>query len=131
VIGLGAPISVQIRLSARQLPGLRTEVQRLLDEARERALEAAAPDVVAWEAMLEALVDSDPGGEIEVLWPTVLALPALQGAAYDALDAVDVPSRGQGELDAAAEQLHLACEAVETLRSVLAVDRGGLQDVDL
>src|SRR5690349_2930070 len=77
VVGLGAPISVQIRLCACQLPQLRVAVQRLLEDARRCASEDVSADdsavVRAWEAMLDQL--ADPGlddDEIEVLWPTVL-----------------------------------------------------------
>jgi hypothetical protein len=136
VIGLGAPLSVQIRVSACELPRLRAQVERLLDEARTSTSSAgippsAAPDseVLAWEAMLDQLIDPAAQDEISVLWPSGLALSALREAAHDALDAIDVPGRGARELNCVRTVVREASAALDTLMAFIAVDGGGLQEI--
>jgi hypothetical protein len=66
-----------------------------------------------------------------VLWPTALAVPVMRGALTRALEEIAEPARGDGQLAALAEALATACALLRSLRALLAVDRGGLQDVAL
>jgi hypothetical protein len=132
VIGLGAPVSVQIRLRACEVPRLKAQVERLLDEARRStscAMKPSEPQVLAWEAMLDQLNGPWPDGEISVLWPSALAGCALREAAHDSLDAIDVPGDGTRELERVRRLVDEAAAALDTLLAFLAVDGGGLQEV--
>ena len=111
-------------------------MRRLLDEARASASsvtqpEGPAPDptALAWEAMLDQLVDPGPRGEISVLRPSALADSALREAAHDALDAIDVPGRGAREFDRVATLVREASAALDTLVAFIAVDGGGQQEI--
>jgi hypothetical protein len=136
VAGFGAPVSVRIRLGECEIPRLRAQVLELLEAARTGAQsivdeETAAPRVLAWEAMLDQLEPCDATGGLDLLWPTALALRALRAAADDALDALADAPRGIDDLDALAELVYEAAAAIETLRALVAVDLGGLQEVAL
>jgi hypothetical protein len=81
--------------------------------------------------MLEQLDGPDEDTPVAVLWPTALATPALRGALKDALAAVTDCPRADDAHAALAHALMTASTLLETLRALLAVDYGGLPEVDL
>jgi hypothetical protein len=136
VVGLGAPVSVRIRLEPSERPALRRQITRHMppappcDGVRIPPIDDD-PQAPAWREMLAELDKARDGAPIVVLWPTALATPALRGALTAILDAIADSPRGAGDLTALADRLATATALLDTLRAVLAVDHGGLQDVDL
>lgn len=142
VAGLGAPVSVSIRFDACALPALRETLSEQvhpvpeLNPPRRKSTTGAPPDLVqarAWRDMLDQLDDADgeDRASVIVLWPTALALPALRSALSRALDTLAQSARDNDALPALAQTLAMTAELLATLQAVLAVDRGGLQDVAL
>lgn len=138
VVGLGSPLSVQITLTTPEVPALRAELSARLDQEQAPGLAAngcpSGLDAVqlALIEMLDQLQFPEGAAEVQVLWPTALAFPALRGAFDQALDALATVSTAGGdelsfgELDTA---LTTARSALATLAAFQAVDMGGLQDV--
>jgi hypothetical protein len=139
VVGLGAPLSVRIRLEPCERAALRRQILNQAaaspsDVTPEGATPAPAndtPQTQAWQEMLVQLEASGDDAPAVVLWPTALATPALRDALTLALAAVAQCPRGDAELAALADTLTTASTLLETLRALLAVDHGGLQAVDL
>ena len=140
VVGLGAPVTVVIRAPRTDVPLLRGEITRRLDEhdrnepvvelhrrrAREEHDEWRAQRT-AWTDMLGQL-DDERDAEVELVWPTAYAAPVLHGVVAAAEAAVKTVPRGA----AARQALESALEsALVTLSDFLAVDNGGLAEVNL
>lgn len=139
VVGLGAPLSVRIRVRSCEIPLLRAQVIRSLEQARP-PLHAADDErpatgggsVRVWEEMLDQLADLQVSDAcLEVLWPTAYASPVLRAALDDALDAVAHAATQNRDLDSLAAVLLAAHAALDTLRAFVAVDFGGLDEVAL
>ena len=132
VIGLGAPVTVVIRAPRTDVPLLRDEVGRRLEEHdrsepivglhRLRAGDEHdewRAQRAAWTDMLRQLGD-ERGADVELVWPTAYAAPVLRGA----VAAAEAAPRGTGTR-AALESARV------TLSDFLAVDNGGLAAVNL
>ena len=132
VVGLGAPLSVRIRLGANEQAALRQQIitQSPASAGDTRTASADAPQAQAWREMLASL-EPDSDVPLVVLWPTALATPALRGALTGSLAAIAGCPRGDADLAALADTLRTATSLLETLRALLAVDHGGLSEVDL
>jgi hypothetical protein len=138
VVGLGAPVSVRIRLAPCEIALLREQIlpQRRptplraihWDATSTPALEPQSAEDQAWEQMLVELDAADDEG-ISVLWPTAYAAPVLHGALADALDSVAHSRHGDVDLASVADALTTAQTLLETVRAFQTVDRGGLQEV--
>jgi hypothetical protein len=122
VTGLGAPISVLIRLAPYEAPLLRSQ---LLNGPLSHD---GDPSVI--EEMLAGL-EHDGGTELTVLWPSAYAAIVLRGALADALDGVVSAERDDACLCSLAGSLSAAQAALTTLRAFLEIDNGGLQQVAL
>src|SRR4051812_406427 len=117
VVGLGAPLSVRIRLEPCERTALRRQIRNrvpAISQSDATVSEVASapadapPQAQAWREMLLQLddpVNIRPG---VVLWPTALAMPALRGALADALAAVADCAPADGELAALADALRTA-----------------------
>ena len=140
VIGLGAPLTVALRLPRSDAPLLREQVLAQINEHDRQqplvrshmtrreiaALEQWQGEHQAWKDMLHGL-DSDEG-VIELMWPSAYAAPVLNAATAAALAAVV-----EGAPDAPRLQQRVADleSARATLRAFRAVDNGGLDEVNL
>ncbi|HEY6886346.1 MAG TPA: hypothetical protein VI300_01165 [Solirubrobacter sp.] len=140
VVGLGAPLSVRIRLEPCERAALRHQILKQVpaisqphpatsDNLLEHVDDAAQAQ--AWREMLAQLDDHAEHTPVVVLWPTALATPALRGALNDALAAVADRAYADDGHAALAHALMTAATLLETLRALLAVDHGGLSEVDL
>jgi hypothetical protein len=140
VVGLGARISVFLRIDPREVPLLRARVLAMIarhDSERPDKILIPGGDTDEWvvrratlEDMLAGL-DGDVAGPVELLWPTTYAYDVLRGAVIDALECLrrsDVQSRA---LPALAEALEAARACLATWIAFGAVEGGGLQNVDL
>ena len=135
VTGLGAPLSVELRLPQTDVPLLRSEVLRHLERHEQRRPSIATDrgaDLERWEAehrTWQEMLHGLDGGEpvIELLWPTAYTAPVLRGAINAARREVEAASP-----DAPTPQALAALESARAiLDAFLAVDNGGLQDLDL
>ena len=140
VIGLGAPVTVVIRAPRTDVPLLRGEVTRRLNEHdrnepvielhRRRARddhEEWRAQRTAWTDMLGQL-DDERDADVALVWPTAYAAPVLHGAVATAEAAVRTAPRGT----ATRQALGAALESARvTLSDFLAVDNGGLAEVHL
>ena len=140
VVGLGAPLSVRIRLEPCEQAPLRRHITRraralpapdISGTTRPARQEAAPVEAQAWREMLAQLADSGDVQPVAVLWPTALAVPALRGALADTLGTIESCPRGDSDLAALNEALATAFALIQTLRALLAVDNGGLPDLAL
>jgi hypothetical protein len=138
VVGLGAPVSVRIRLTAIEIPVLRGEIVKRLDaqiqrgdSQRETKDNAFAGNERAWLEMLAQLDSGRADAETHVLWPTAYADLALRDALIQALIGVRSASSDDDGLPQLAEALATTQALLATLTAFRDIDRGGLLDVDL
>ncbi|WP_028057956.1 hypothetical protein [Candidatus Solirubrobacter pratensis] len=140
VLGLGAPISMFLRLDPRELPLLRARVRAKLAQHDSERPEGPLPpgsDSDRWVVLRATLEDMLAGiedelaGPVELLWPTTYAHEILQGALIDALEPLQRVSIQPDALQALAEVLDTARACLATWIAFEAVDGGGLQNVDL
>jgi hypothetical protein len=136
VLGLGAPLSVLIRPSSREVPMLRRELHaQMARHAHERPRLGTSDagewsgERRVWEAML-AGVEDDADTSIELIWPTAYVHPVLFGALREAAALVTAPST-PAQVGSFAEALKTAEACYATWQAFLAIDNGGLQDVVL
>jgi hypothetical protein len=136
VVGLGAPVSVRIRLTPGEIPLLRGEILKRLhartrptSARREHQHDGFADNELAWCEMLAQLDGGEAAEEIYVLWPTAYADLALRDALTQAL--IGVLRAPDGGLPQLGEALATAQALLATLTAFHDIDRGGLQDVDL
>ena len=140
VIGLGAPVTVVIRAPRSDVPLLRGEVTRRLNEhdRNEPVIELhrrrARDDHDEWRAQRTAWtdmlgqIDDERDADVALVWPTAYAAPVLHGAVVAAEAAVKTAPRGT----ATRQALGAALESARvTLSDFLAVDNGGLAEVYL
>jgi hypothetical protein len=137
VVGLGAPISVRIRLQPGEIRIIRPQ---LLARIAERDREDSDHDLSeqdpsgrvhrdALDAMLRELdANADASAGVEVLWPTSLAHDILHAALDEALARLPRASVDRS-LPAIGQALDTACACLETWMAFTTVDRDGLQDV--
>jgi hypothetical protein len=140
VVGLGAPISVLLRLEPCEAPLLRARVHaKILEHDSKRPADAPTPwsEAEEWGAQRATLedmligLDDDTATPIEVLWPTAYAYPVLYGALTDAVASVQQQRTEPDALPALISALDAARAILATWIAFDGVDGGGLQDVHL
>jgi len=146
VVGLGAPVSVQIRFQACEADVIADELRTQIDVCETADAEARAgvtnerPDDEACRDQLrefhqmlnEIERDGDvPADPLEVIWPTVLAHDVLRGALGEAAERLHETLKDPSVTDAIRNALNALAASLDTWEAFRAIDNGGLQDVAL
>jgi len=146
VVGLGAPVSVQIRFQACEGAVIADELREQIivyetAEAEARAgVTGERPDdggrrdrLGEFRQMLSEIErDGDvPTEPFEVIWPTVLAYVVLRGALGEAAERLHDTVKDPKDTDAVRDALSVVTASLDTWEAFRAIDNGGLQDVAL
>jgi hypothetical protein len=135
VVGLGAPISVLVRLEPCEFPALRGSLVAALEIHARACLEARGAGVDRRDDRAterQALVDmlaslhGAASSSIEVCWPPPLAHGILRGALLDALASLSRCDVTRTALEELGQALETARACFATWSAFEAVDHGGL-----
>jgi len=146
VVGLGAPVSVRIRLEACEVQLIADALleQIVIDETTQAEARAGLigedPHDQARRDRLDELrrmlkeIERERGGPpeaFEVVWPTVLAHDVLQGAFGQAAERLRETLTHREDTTVMRDALNVLAALLDTCEAFRAVDSGGLQDVAL
>jgi hypothetical protein len=135
VVGLGAPISVKMRLQPSEVPRLQTQLRNELtvrelhrpeSHSTTAALEWTADRQILQDMLRSLDANGDGAGSIEVCWPTSVAHSVLRNALVDALADLGRRNVDRCGLDELGEALDAALACFGTWVAFEAVDLGGL-----